>query len=77
MNEFLFQFMPEEEWEKFDRDSRIAVNGDVISHPIEANILADETGNQVEYLKSIAVAGCNLKEEMPQELCLDLLETGR
>ena len=23
--------------------------------------------NQVEYLKSIAVAGCNLKEEMPQE----------
>ena len=31
VNEFLFQFMPEEEWEKFDRDSRIAVNGDVIA----------------------------------------------
>ena len=65
VNEFLFQFMPEEEWEKFDRDSRIAVNGDVISHPIEANIWQMKLENQVEYLKSIAVAGCNLKEEMP------------
>lgn len=67
VNEFLFQFMPEEEWEKFDRDSRIAVNGNVISHPIEANIWQMKLENQVEYLKSIAVAGCNLKEEMPQE----------
>ena len=67
VNEFLFQFMPEEEWEKFDRDSRIAINGDVISHPIEANIWQMKLENQVEYLKSIAVAGCNLKEEMPQE----------
>lgn len=67
VNEFLFQFMPEEEWDKFDRDSRIAVNGDVISHPIEANIWQMKLENQVEYLKSIAVAGCNLKEEMPQE----------
>lgn len=67
VNEFLFQFMPEEEWEKFDRDSRIAVNGDVLSHPIEANIWQMKLENQVEYLKSIAVAGCNLKEEMPQE----------
>lgn len=67
VNEFLFQFMPEEEWDRFDRDSRIAVNGDVISHPIEANIWQMKLENQVEYLKSIAVAGCNLKEEMPQE----------
>ena len=67
VNEFLFQFMPEEEWDKFDRDSRIAVNVDVISHPIEANIWQMKLENQVEYLKSIAVAGCNLKEEMPQE----------
>lgn len=67
VNEFLFQFMPQEEWDKFDRDSRIEVNGDVISHPIEANIWQMKLENQVEYLKSIAVAGCNLKEEMPQE----------
>ena len=38
VNEFLFQFMPEEEWNLFVRDSRIEVNGNIISHPIEANI---------------------------------------
>ena len=51
VNEFLFQFMPEEEWDKFDRDSRIAVNGDVISHPIEAKYLADETGKSSRVFK--------------------------
>ena len=38
VNEFLFDFMPEEEWDKYTRDSRIVVNGNVINHPIEANI---------------------------------------
>lgn len=67
VNEFLFQFMPEDEWDKYNRDSRIVVNGNVISHPIEANIWQMKLEDQVEYLKSIAVAGCNLGTEMPRE----------
>lgn len=67
VNEFLFQFMPEDEWDKFDRDSRIFVNGNTINHPIEANIWQMKIEDQVEYLKSIAVAGCNLGTEMPKE----------
>lgn len=66
VNEFLFGFMPEEEWEKYDRDSRIVVNGNTINYPIEANIWQMKIEDQVEYLKSIAVAGCNLGVEMPQ-----------
>jgi protoporphyrinogen oxidase len=65
VNEFLFRFMPEEEWEKYERDSRIALNGNMISHPIEANIWQMKLEDQVEYLKSIAVAGCNIGTEMP------------
>lgn len=65
VNEFLFEFMPEKEWDKFDRDSRIAVNGNMVNHPIEANIWQMKIDNQVEYLKSIAVAGCNLGIEKP------------
>lgn len=38
VNKFLFNFMPEEEWNKFERDSRIVVNGNIVSYPIEANI---------------------------------------
>ena len=66
VNEFLFQFMPEEEWDKYDRDSRIVVNGNTVNHPIEANIWQMKIEDQVEYLKSIAVAGCNIGTPMPE-----------
>ena len=66
VNEFLFGFMPEEEWDKYDRDSRIVVNGNVVNHPIEANIWQMKIEDQVEYLKSIAIAGCNIGTPMPE-----------
>nr|WP_300769162.1 FAD-dependent oxidoreductase [uncultured Acetatifactor sp.] len=66
VNKFLFGFMPEEEWIKYDRDSRIAVNGTIVNHPIEANIWQMKVEEQVEYLKSIAIAGCNIGVEMPE-----------
>ncbi len=67
VNQFLFEFMPEEEWDLYDRDSRIALGGGyTVAHPIEANIWQMELPDQVDYLKSISVAGCNLGQEMPQ-----------
>lgn len=65
-NDFLFEFMPQEEWKLFKRDSRIDINGIMISHPIEANIWQMDIDDQIEYLKSIATAGCNLNQEMPE-----------
>ncbi len=65
--DFLFGFMPENEWDLYDRDSRIEVNGTVINSPIEANIWQMELKDQVEYLKAIAAAGCNLGTEMPEK----------
>lgn len=65
VNEFLFDFMPENEWNKYERDSRIVINDNVINHPIEANIWQMDVKNQVEYLKSIAIAGCNIGTSMP------------
>ncbi len=67
VNKFLFEFMPEEEWNRYERDSRIVVNENVVNHPIEANIWQMKIADQVEYLKSIAVAGCNLGTEMPKK----------
>ena len=67
VNAFLFGFMPENEWDKYDRDSRIVVNGNVVNHPIEANIWQMKLEDQVEYLKSIAVAGCNVGAQMPED----------
>ncbi|GAA0798492.1 hypothetical protein GCM10008910_23140 [Faecalicatena orotica] len=51
----------------YSRDSRIEVNGNTVNHPIKANIWQMRLENQVAYLKSIAVAGCNLGTKMPQE----------
>lgn len=66
VNEFLFRFMPVEEWNKYERNSQIHINGEYINSPIEANIWQMKLEEQVEYLKEIAVAGCNLDEPMPE-----------
>lgn len=65
--DFVFSFMPKDEWDRYERDSRIVVNGNTINSPIEANIWQMKMEDQVEYLKAIAVAGCNLGVEMPEK----------
>lgn len=66
VNQFLFDFMPEKEWDRYERDSRIVVNQNLISYPIEANIWQMKLDDQVAYLKSIATAGCNLGTKQPE-----------
>lgn len=67
VNHFLFEFMPRDEWNLFDRDSRIDMETYEIGHPFEANIWQMPQKEQVEFLKSIAVAGCNLGAAMPEK----------
>ena len=64
--DFLFPFMDEALWDKYERDSRIVVNGNTINSPIEANIWQMKLEDQVKYLKSIAVAGCNIDKPIPE-----------
>ena len=65
--DFVFDFTPVDEWNRYTRDSRIVVNDNLIGSPIEANIWQMKLEDQVEYLKAIAVAGCNLNVEMPEK----------
>ena len=67
VNEFLFKFMPENEWNLYDRKTTIYINGNEIGQPIESHIWQMKLDEQVEYLKSIALAGCNLGEPMPKK----------
>lgn len=66
VNEFLFEFMPEERWNKFTRDSQIMFNDKLMGSPFESYIWQLPIEIQIEYLKSIAVAGCNLGKEKPE-----------
>ena len=59
--------MDQTEWDLYERDSKIVVKDNVINSPIEANIWQMKLEDQVEYLKSIAVAGCNLGDEIPEK----------
>lgn len=65
--DFLFQFMPKEEWNLFDRDSRIFFKENYIHHPFEANIWEMDISDQVQFLKSVAIAGCNIGTQMPNK----------
>ncbi len=67
VTEFLFGFLPEAEWDSYDRDSKIAFDGGYIDHPFEANIWQMGPERQKEYLDSIAEAGCNRGVEMPRD----------
>ena len=63
---FLFRFMPEHEWNTYDRISKIRLRGQLIDYPLEANLWQFSRSDQVEYLESIAQAGCVRGEPMPE-----------
>lgn len=64
--DFVFEFMPEDEWNKFERDSKIYVHDTYIGHPFEANIWQFNEELQQMYLESIAKAGCNSGQKKPE-----------
>ena len=66
VNDFLFRFMPESEWELYSRKTTVYVNGNEIGQPIEAYIWQMNEKDQAEYLRSMAEAGCNTGEPMPE-----------
>jgi protoporphyrinogen oxidase len=67
VTDFLFSFMAESEWMTFERDSRISLFGLEIRHPLEANIWQLPVEKEIDFLKSIARAGCNIGEKKPQK----------
>ncbi len=67
IKEYLFRFMPEEEWVLYDRDSKILIDDRLINSPFEANLWQMDMESQVGYLESISTAGCNTGIPMPQK----------
>jgi protoporphyrinogen oxidase len=64
--EFLFQFMPRSEWDSFSRISTIRLRGVEIDYPFEANLWQLPAEAQVDFLESIARAGCVRGLPMPE-----------
>lgn len=64
--DFVFRFMPREEWNLFERVSKIRIRGTEIDHPLEANLWQLPVETQADFLESIAEAGCVRGEPMPE-----------
>lgn len=65
--DFVFGFMPEEEWDTYERDSQIYIHDTYIGHPFEANIWQLDEEHQNIYLESIKKAGCNNEVPKPDK----------
>jgi protoporphyrinogen oxidase len=63
--DFLFQFMPREEWREYRRISTIRLRGVEIEHPLEGNLWQLPTSDQADFLESVARAGCVRGEPEP------------
>lgn len=63
--DFVFRFMPESEWGRHDRVSKIRIRGTEVDHPLESNLWQLPKDVQVDYIESIAQAGCVRSEPVP------------
>jgi protoporphyrinogen oxidase len=64
--QFLFKFMPQEEWNLFDRISKIQIRDFEVDHPLEANLWQFPKDVQLDYLESISKAGCVRGDNQPK-----------
>jgi protoporphyrinogen oxidase len=64
--DFLFQFMPRSEWREHKRVSTINIRGKEVDYPLEANLWQLPMSDQVDFIKSIAQAGCVRGLSMPE-----------
>lgn len=65
VTDFVFSFLPQNEWDIYERDSQIDMGDFSIGSPIEANIWQMPEHVQKDYLSAIADAGCNKNEPVP------------
>jgi protoporphyrinogen oxidase len=63
--ELLFRFMPRSEWQEHHRVSKIRIRGIELDHPLEANLWQLPVADQIDFLESIAKAGCLRGEPKP------------
>jgi len=65
--DFVFKFMPENEWNIFDRVSKIQMGEQEIDYPFESNLWQFPSEVQVDYLQSVFKAGCNFGKKIPKK----------
>ncbi len=65
--DYMFRFLPKDKWNIFDRDSKIRFQDQFMGSPFESHIWQLPVEDQVRYIKSVAIAGCNLGTPKPEK----------
>jgi len=64
--DFLFSYMPEEEWNTYERKTKTVVGEYTVSYPLEANIWQFPQEMQLDYLESISQVQYRKHQVMPE-----------
>jgi protoporphyrinogen oxidase len=64
--DLVFRFLPESEWNRHNRVSKIHMFSRLVDHPYEANLWQLDIDQQLDYIESIAQAGCVRDLPMPE-----------
>lgn len=64
--DLMFRFLPESEWNRFERVAKIRLRGVEVDHPLEANLWQLPVDAQADFLESIARAGAVRGDPMPE-----------
>ena len=64
--DFFFSFLPESEWELYDRSTKIAVGEHSINYPFESNLWQFPTETALDYLESIAAFLAARGQDQPE-----------
>lgn len=65
--DFIYRFLPEAEWNRYNRKSTIRLGEFEIDFPFESNIHQFPEEIRKEYLSSISRAGCNTGQAIPEK----------
>jgi protoporphyrinogen oxidase len=65
--DFFFRFLPEDEWNRYNRKSTIRTGKFEIDFPFESNIWQFPEETRKAYLSSISRAGCNTGQPIPEK----------
>lgn len=63
--DLVFRFLPQRDWNEYNRISRINLHGMEIDYPLEANLWQLPVNSQADFLESIARAGCVTNKPIP------------
>jgi len=64
--DFVFSFLPEDEWKLYERKTKIVIGGHRVDYPLESNLWQFPLEIALDYIESIAKLEASRSQDMPE-----------